>query len=149
MTLYKQFKTDKHLENEGIELEYGVASNGKPIVITIARAGGANSKFQKLMALKVKPYKRQIDNGTMDDETGERIAREVYAEAIVLDWQNVEFPILDNDGQPTDETEFLPYTPANCVRLFTDLPDLYADIREQASSASLFREHLLEEDVKN
>ncbi len=149
MSLYKQFKTDGSVEKDGVVLEYGISSKGKTISIRIARAGGANIRFAKLMEAKVKPHRRSIQNETMDTFLAEQIAKQVYAETVVLGWENVEFPVLDKDGNNTDVMEELPYTVENCVRLFTDLPDLYMDIQEQAGRAALFRADIREVDAKN
>lgn len=139
MSLYKQFKTDNTLERNGIVLEYGNNADGNPISIRIARAGGANSQYTRLMEARVKPYRRQIQNETIEKTMVEKMLREVYAETIVLGWENV-----------TDETgEELPFTVQNCIKLFEDLPDLFQDIQDQSQRAALFREEVLETDSKN
>lgn len=139
MSLYKQFKTNENIERDGILLEYGENSKGKPIAIRIARAGGANSQYQKLMEARVKPYRRQIQNETIERALVERLLRQVYAETIVLGWENVE----DENGKE------LAFTVENCVKLFEDLPDLFQDIQEQSQRAALFRQEVLETDSKN
>ena len=111
MSLYQQFKSDANLEKSGILLEYGFSKSGKPITIRIARAGGGNSAFTKRMEAKVKPYRRQIQTETIDTAIVEKLLREVYAETVVLGWENVE----DADGNPLD------FTAANCIKLFEDL----------------------------
>lgn len=139
MSLYSQFKTDNTLERNGIVLEYGENAEGKPISIRIARAGGANSHYTKLIEARVKPYRRQIQNETIERTMVEKLLREVYAEAVVLGWENV------TDAQGND----LPFTVQNCVKLFEDLPDLFQDIQDQSHRAALFREDILEQDAKN
>lgn len=139
MSLYKQFKTDDNLEKEGIFLEYGESSTGKPIRIKIARSGGANVAYAKCMESRVKPYRRQIQNETMDTFLAERLIKEVYAETVVLGWENVE----DVDGKP------LPFNTENCVALFNDLPDLFKDIQDQSQRAALFRSEVRQADAKN
>lgn len=134
MSLYQQFKSDANLEKSGILLEYGFSKSGKPITIRIARAGGGNSAFTKRMEAKVKPYRRQIQTETIDTAIVEKLLREVYAETVVLGWENVE----DADGNPLD------FTAANCIKLFEDLPDLFKDIQEQSQRSVLFRAELLE-----
>jgi hypothetical protein len=69
----------------------------------------------------------------------EKLLREVYAETVVLDWENVE----DADGNP------MPFNAANAVKLFTDLPDLFRDIQEQSQRSALFRAELLEREAGN
>lgn len=139
MSLYSQFKTDKNIEKDGIVLEYGMNSKKKIIGIRIARAGGANVQYSKLLEAKIKPYRRQIQNETLDNDIADKITKEVYAQTIVLGWENVE----DENG------EELEFSVANCIKLFTDLPELWSDIQQQATRASLFRAEILENDSKN
>ena len=139
MSLYKQFKTDQSIEKAGIILHYGSNSKGQPIEFRVARAGGANDQYAKVMELKTKPHRRQIQNETIDLATLERILREVYAQTVVIGWSGVE----DENGND------LPYTVENCIKLFADLPDLFKDIQEQTQKSALFRQELIEADSKN
>lgn len=137
--LYAQFKTNTSMETEGIYLNYGPNSQGKDILIRIARAGGSNQNYSKRMEAKTKPYRRQIQNETIERALLERIVREIYAETVVLGWENVE----DENGNE------LPFTYDNCLKLFTDLPDLFTDVQEQSQRAALFRQEVREDDGKN
>ena len=138
MSLYQQFKTDENYERNGIWLEYG-SKTGKPVRIKIARAGGTNIKFLKALELKARPYRRQLQNDTIDPEVAEELFRQVYVESVILGWENVD----TEDGKPLEFNRF------NCLKLLTDLPDLFADIREQATKASLFRSEVIETASKN
>lgn len=139
MSLYTQFETDREIEKTGIVLDYGFNSKKQPIQIRIARAGGANERYSKLLELRTKPYRRQIQNETLDNAVAEKITKEVYAQTVVLGWTGVE----DRDGNE------MPFTQENCVKLFTDLPDLWSDVQSQSTRASLFRAEILEADAKN
>lgn len=156
MSLYRQFKSDTNLEKEGILLQYGFServkaaliaegmseqdAEGKAVTaIRIARAGGANAQFQKRMEIVVKPYKRQIQTDTIETKQVEKLVRQVYAETVVLGWENVD----DADGNE------MKFTVDNCVKLFNDLPDLFLDLQEQAQRAALFRADIQEADAGN
>ena len=139
MNLYQQFETNRELEKTGIILDYGFNSKKQPIQIRIARAGGANERYSKLLEVRTKPYRRQIQNDTLDNAVAEKITKEVYAQTVVLGWNGVE----DRDGNE------MPFTQENCVKLFTDLPDLWADVQLQSTRAALFRAEILEADAKN
>lgn len=139
MSLYSQFTTDQKLEKDGIVLEYGLNSKGLPIGIRIARAGGSNALYNKTAEAKIKPYRRQIQTETIDKTMLEKLMREIYASSVVIGWENVE----DREGNP------LPFSVPNCITLFTDLPDLFADVQEQAQRAALFRVQLVEQDAGN
>lgn len=139
MSLYSQFTTSPDLEKSGILLEYGLNSKDKPIAIRIARAGGANAQFAKRMESKVKPFRRQIQTETIDKKQLERLVLEVFCETVVMGWENVE----DEAGND------LAFSYENAIKLFTDLPDLFGDVQEQAQKAALFRTEIREATAKN
>ena len=139
MSLYKLFKTNENLETDGIWLEYGQTADGKPIRIKIARAGGHNSAFSKALEKATRPYRKAIQTGMLDNKTADKLYKEVFADTVVLDWINVEGP----DGQPME------FKRENVLKLFDDLPDLFADLREQANNVALFREEVREADLGN
>lgn len=130
---YSVFRTDKALEKEGIVLDYG------DFKIKVARAGGANSAFQKALTAKIRPYKRQLDAGTIPDDVAEKLFLDVYAESVVLGWEGM----TDENGNP------LPYSKENAVKLFSDLPDLFRDVQNQAAAISNFRAEVTEDTIKN
>lgn len=139
MSLYKTFKTDPSLETSGVDLNYGANESGEQIIIRIARAGGANKAYEKALANKIRPIKRQIQTGTVAEATLKEIMREVYAETVILGWEGVE----DENGDP------LPFTSENAKKLFVDLPDLFSDIQGQAQEIAIFRTDVMDETVKN
>lgn len=129
MGLYDLFKMDENIEKTGIVLEYGFDKNSKPIRIRVARAGGSNTRFDKLLEQRLKPYRRQIQTDTMDRALLEDIMMNVFAETVILGWENVD----DKDGN------VIPFSKENCIKLFKDLPDLYRDIQEQSTKVALYR----------
>lgn len=140
--LFSQFKTDRDLEKTGITLQFGTTTRGGkevPVQIRIARAGGGNTKFDKVFEHKTKPYKRMIQTDSLPDSVNKQIMRETYAETVVLGWDNVQ----NEDG------EFIEFSVENAVELFTALPELLTEIQVQSNKASLFRALTVEEDVKN
>ena len=142
MSMYGQFKTDSTLESKGIILDYG------EFRITVARAGGANKKFAKLAEAKTKPFKRAIQTETMDNEKSMAIVREIYAEAVILNWETkVEKKF--KPGIEGEDGKVLPFNKKNVILTLTNLPDLFADIQEQATKSALYRESIRETDAKN
>ena len=126
---YDLFKTDPGIETEGLTLDYG------DFQIRIARAGGANRGFVRALEAKLKPYRRQLQSETLDDQVAERILREVYADHVILGWRGV----TDGEGKA------MTFSRANVLRLLTDLPELFRDIQEQAGRIALFRAQELED----
>ena len=139
MGLYTTFKTDENLETSGVDLDYGLNSKGQPMLIKVARAGGSNKAFQKAMAAKTRPLQRQIQTNTASEEVLTKVIVEVYAETVILGWSGIE----DQDNNPME------FSRANVIKLFTDLPDLFADVRAQAQEISIFRADLMEAVAKN
>lgn len=162
MSMYKQFQTDTNLEKTGVDLDYG------DFIVTIARAGGANKKFERTLEAKTKSVKRAIQTETLDNERGKAILREVYAEAVVIKW-SVRVA-ADPKGKPIEplkltaeadgDTVFvegiegpngdvMSATAENIAATFKALPDLFADIQEQAQKVALFRQAVQEAEAKN
>lgn len=142
MSLYSQFKTDAKLETTGIVLDYG------DFKVTVARAGGANKKFARLLNAKTKAYKRAIQTDTMDEEVGAKIIREVYAETVILNWET-KVDGKFKQGIEAQDGKILPINAKNIIETFENVPEVFSDIQQQASSFALFREVILEEDSKN
>ena len=128
---YRQFKTDGALERDGVALDYDGFS------ITVARAGGSNRRYSAAMAQRTKAIRSALRTGHVDEATNQRILREVMADTVVLGWAGV----TGRDGEP------LPFSRENVVRLFTDLPDLMADVFQQASELANFLEAQAAEDA--
>jgi hypothetical protein len=139
MSLYKRFKTDPKIEKEGVLLDFGKNSKGAQIYIRVARAGGANQAYLNRMEARAKPHRRSIQNDTIERVTLEKLILDVYAETVVLGWENVE----DENGNE------LPFNKDNVIKLFTDLPDVYEEVKDQAQKGALYRQELLEADAKN
>ena len=143
---YKMFSSDKDVEQQGVLVNYG------DFRLRIARAGGNNHRFRRLLQAKMKPYRHQLVNDTMDDQVSEQVVREVYAEAVILGWET---KVVGKDGkeawEPWLETPDgkLPYSVPSCIKVLTDLPDLFRDIQQVAGKVALFRKAEEESDAKN
>ncbi len=131
--IYEMCGTSVDKEVNGTVVEYGDAK------ITLARAGGRNHRFAETLSKKLQPYRRAASNGTLPPETDRKLLIEVYAETVVLGWEN----ILDQDGSP------IPCNKQNIIKVFTDLPDFFRDIQELANSVTTFREQDIDDAVKN
>ena len=139
MSIYRTFETDPQLEQEGIKLHYGFTNDGRPVKIRVARAGGANKRFAKILEEESEPYRRAIETGQMDGRVADEVMQRVYARAIVLGWENVE----DENDEPMECTF------DNVMKLFNDLPDLWHDLRTQAGKNALYRKNATKADSGN
>ena len=139
MSLYKQFETNSDFEQNGIEIDYGLNEAGKPIKFKIARAGGSNKAYAKALEKAIRPHKMALDNGNLANDVAEAALLDVFCTSVVVGWTGV----TDRNGKD------LPFTKANAIKLFTDLPDLYANLRDHSNKAALYRVAEVEDDLKN
>lgn len=123
MKLYDLFTTDKNLETDGIYVEIGEAK------FLIARAGGSNKKFAKIARKRLAPFNEAVRRGAVDEETSLKVLVEIYADSVILGWENV----------TDDKDKTLEFNRKNVIKLLTDLPDLFEYIREEAEKVSNFR----------
>lgn len=133
-SIHELFATDEKTETEGF-----VHFVTDEISFTLARAGGSNTRFVKAMEQKTRPYRRQIQDDTMDTALANKLLIEAFAEAVVLGWKGITTP----DGQ---EVKF---TPENAVTLFNQLPDLFNELRESAGNQANYRLGEVKDDAGN
>ena len=143
MSLEKLFATNKKMEREGIFIDYGPNEDmpGDPPPSTrfkVARSGGSNVAYGKVLERITKPWKRALQNGQVSNERAKEMDREAFIETCLLGWDNV-----------TLGGKVLDFSKENATVLFTALPDLYDDLRDQASSSALFREETRDADLGN
>ncbi len=131
--LYEMFETSDRLETEGIWAQVGDAR------FLLARAGGANSKFTKMVEAKMRPHRRQAQAGTLDQGTRERIAMEAFVDSVLLGWENV----TGKDGKPIE------FSRDAARALFTDLRDLHELLVQESMEYANYRQALLEDDAGN
>lgn len=130
---YAKFKTDSEMETSGIWLDYG------DFKIRIARAGGANVRYEQALAKHVQKNKLAVKTESLSTNDIRKILIEVFADTVILGWEGL-----------TDENEqLMPFSRENAIKVLTDLPELFADIQEQSSKIVLFQRKTLEEAAKN
>lgn len=141
MSLYKQYKTDETKTNEGVAIKLHEAENEDGTIPTfyLARMSSTNKAYQKAMEAKTRPYRRQIELGTMSEETAIKINVDVFCETILKGWENVN----NEHGQP------LPFSKQIAVKLMTDLPDVLDRLTAEAKNIENFRAAALEDEAKN
>lgn len=159
--MYKQFKTDDQLERKGVWLDYGTFK------VLVARSGGSNMKFQKLLDSLMKPYKRQIEAESLPEAKGQEILRTAFVRSVILGWEVA----VNEDGDAIEDENDLPvdweertmtvglhspdggkpitFNEENVTKALTALPDLFIDIRQQSGRAALFKEDIREAEAGN
>lgn len=143
MSMYQQFETNPDLEKKGVVIDYG------DFRVTLARAGGANQQYQKVLAAKSKPLRRLIDHELIDTKRATQLLRETLVEACILRWETkVDGEWRDGIENP-DGGDLLPFTAENVVATFERLPDLFDALNAEASKAALYRRDLMEAEAGN
>jgi len=140
--LRKMFETDKSVERDGIVVEYAPG-----VEIRIARAGGSNKKFRKVLTRLTQPYRRAIQTETIDENILLDILQRAYAQAIIVGWKGITKDLIThNDSDADTELEF---NEENCLSLLKEQPNLFMDIQQTSSNIALFRQDILEADSGN
>lgn len=147
------FSTNKEFEQGGIWLDYG------QFRIKVARAGGFNRAFALRMDAVMKPYRRAIESETMDVALADRLLRTIYVDTVVKAWEvrrpaegeepGDDDPWVAGMDNPDDDDVLLEFNKDNVTRTFELLPDLFRDVREQATKSALFRKDIAEVEAKN
>lgn len=125
-SLYDLFETNSDAENAGIWVPVG------PARFKLARAGGANEKFQKTAMKRLKPFAASFE--TLPKKTADELAIGIFVDAVLLDWEGV----TDRAGN------VVPYSPDAAKKLLTDLPNLYITLRGESEKMSNFSQANLE-----
>lgn len=133
MGLYETFGTEKSYEQEGIRLQFGDS------FIRVKRAGGSNNEFQKLLMKRMSPHKALLKNNLMPEEQAASILAEVYADSVIIGWENVTGP----DGKPME------FTRENVIKLLIDLPDLFDAIREACTDHANFQQEMIQKETED
>lgn len=123
----RKLATDEALETEGVWQPIGEGAEVK-----VARFG--NPKSARLFQRYTRPYRRQIDNGTMDPKKQEEILARVMAESVLLDWRG--FHLGDEEVEYSTERAF------EFLRDYRELREL---VKDYAEDAEAYRQESLED----
>lgn len=139
--LHKQFKTNSAKESEGVEIEFPEAQNDDGSIPTfiISRMGKSNKAYSKSLEAATRPYRRQVELGTMKNEVAEGLFMGVFVDTILRGWKNVQ----DENGQP------IAYSKDAATALLNELPDVYERLQEEAKLSANFRDSALDAEAKN
>lgn len=133
-SLAKVFAMDESKERDGIVIQYGA------IRVRLARAGGANARFQKVVEEVTRPYRRMIEVGMLDREQDKALSREIFAKAVVLEWSGV----TADDG-----TTEVPFTVDTAITCFERYPEFFNFVVSEAQRMANYRQAALEGEAKN
>jgi Zn-finger nucleic acid-binding protein len=147
---YAYFKTDAHMERNGVWLDLG------PFRVLLARSGGANKEFSRLLQAKMKPYERQQKNKTVDERVVLEKSAEAYASKVFLQIQTRIEPEEGSNAEPTyrdgyfnADGEFVQDSYESRKQLLVDMEDLFHQVIEESSALANFRREELEQTEGN
>lgn len=141
--VFSFYKTNANKELDGKWVSPIGEYEGAP-EFKIARAGGANKKFDNLQANLLKPYQRQIQANinNLPDELKKLINeknKEAFIATCLLDWKNIE----------NAEGKVIPFSKEAAKDLFSQLPDLYTDLFGYAMQIATFQDEEVAAEVGN
>jgi hypothetical protein len=139
MSLYKQFKTHKESEENGIIIRFKKNDDGTIPSFKIARASSSNKNWAKTFEAKARPFKRDIEEKVLSEEDANDLNIDVFVSAILQGWENVQ----DEHGKN------IVYNRDNAIKLFHDLPELYETLDAKSKDMQNFLEANLKADEKN
>lgn len=123
MSLFSEFETSASDEANGVEFSYTNRFGEVVFKVRLARAGGANTKFEQVQEREMAPLRRTKN---IAPSLREKVYRRVFAEACALPgtWQfkerlgmkvgdNTCNIVKDEQGVATKELKWEPETPKN------------------------------------
>lgn len=132
MPKLSQFSFDPRAETEGVRVHLG---EGLYVVV-----GRVNSpRFVEAMRKHSGPYKFEMDRNTLSEDVAQKILVKVYAETILLGWENMQ----DEAGQD------IPYSREAARKAMEDYPEFFNMVKDAASRMELFRSAERAEAAKN
>ena len=141
--LRKHFKTNSTKETEGVEIELPEATNedGTVPVFILSRMGKSNKAYSKALEAATRPYRRQVELGTMKNEVAEELFKGVFVNTVLRGWRHVQ----DDKGNE------IPFTRENALALLNEegMEDLYDRLQQEAGMSANFRDTALEAEAGN
>lgn len=153
-SLFAQFATNRKAEVEGVPVTFGnVNEDGTVPTFRLARMGKSNKRYQKLIEAETKPHIHAIRSNNLAPELDEAITLKVFCATVLVGWENV---IVPEVFQPTSDVPGgelkdrpVPFSAENAEKLMKALPELYANLKEQAQGMAIFRAEELAADSKS
>lgn len=131
--LYKKLYTNKNKDQEGVWFDYPDYANEDGTVpsFKMRRVGNlTNIEYEKALEEARQPYKQKIALDTMTASDHLAMVTRPFAEAIIVDWCNVQ----DKSGTS------LPFSCEAAYNLLVDLPELFVKLNSDAQQHIKFQD---------
>ena len=132
-SVFAQYGSDESLETSGTWFTIN------EMRFKLARAGGSNIEFLKLVRKRTAPYKRALAAGSIEEKFAREIIAGCFAETVLLDWE----------GVYGDDEQAIPFSKETAKDLLAKLPNLFNELRDFADNWENFKAEDLEADRKN
>lgn len=140
---YAKYLIDEEIQKQGIIYE------DEDVRIRVTFAGTENSRYEKLLKMKLKPFETQIRQEKFSDERFNKLLAEVYAETVILSWESLNEDGKFVSGVYNEEGGIMPVTKESMCKAFEIGNRLFQDVIKVATNFNLFRQGQKEEDTKN
>jgi len=127
------FESDKQKENEGIWQPVGGDAE-----ILVASASFGNKKWTKAIKSIPPHHARQLQRGSIPEDTGRDLWAGLLADAILLDWKHI-----------TENGKAVKYSKEVAKQKLIQYEDFFDLVWGIATNRELFRPTNVEEDIKN
>lgn len=128
------YSTDKKAVTDG---KWYTDSDGSRYLLA-SMSSIINPRYAASLEKHTKPYRRQLDAGTLSREKRINIYLKPFAETVLLDWET-----CGPDGKE------LPYSTEKVKWLMLTLPELYGNLTEVAANTDFFRGKVEEAELGN
>ena len=144
MSLHKQFGTDKKAEVDGVWFSYP-QPDGSTVDLKLARAGGANTPYQRELRRILRMFARAGDIPIEQFPPARDEVCEAMATHILKGWRTRQANGDTIDKIEHADGELRSYTPELAKELLLGLPDLRNDIYTKATDYRNFQDLDVEE----
>lgn len=120
------FKTSEDLEKNGVWFEIS-----DTIGFLLRPFKGTNPRVKAAVATYFKPYARQVEMGTLDQQKQIEIQIKIFVDVCLISWKGVEI-----DGKPEECTK------ENANKFFIALPDLFDALWKHVNDFKNYKEDL-------
>jgi hypothetical protein len=132
----------------------GVVYQDEDVRIRVTYAGDENTRYGKMLKLKLKPFETRIRNDNFPDKEFYKILAEVYAATVILGWdskagEDENGETIWENGVYDAEGNILPFTEKNVIAGLNLGTRLFQDVIKVATNFNLFRQNQMEETGKN